>query len=135
MIVLIIALSVEDRSLDGVQRDCTQFPAFADVALAQMREIDAMTASLEWPMAGPGPRCPRAFNSSAKPSASPTISDRVAQTVARMVLEPKVEPFFHPDSYGYRPGRSALDAVGVARKRCWAFDWVIDSYCPPTHEE
>jgi RNA-directed DNA polymerase len=56
----------------------------------------------------------------------PTISDRVAQTVAKMVLEPKVEPIFHPDSYGYRPGRSALDAVGVARKRCWAFDWVID---------
>jgi retron-type reverse transcriptase len=56
----------------------------------------------------------------------PTIADRVAQTVAKMVLEPKVEPIFHPDSYGYRPGRSALDAVGVARKRCWAFDWVID---------
>ena len=37
-----------------------------------------------------------------------------------------VEPLFHPDSYGYRPGRSALDAVGVARKRCWEFDWVID---------
>src|SRR5215831_567254 len=55
-----------------------------------------------------------------------TIADRVAQTVAKMVLEPKVEPIFHPDSYGYRPGRSALDAVGVARKRCWAFDWVID---------
>ena len=37
-----------------------------------------------------------------------------------------MEPVFHPDSYGYRPGRSALDAVGVARKRCWKFDWVID---------
>ena len=56
----------------------------------------------------------------------PTVADRVAQTVAKMVLEPRVEPIFHPDSYGYRPGRSALDAVGVARKRCWAFDWVID---------
>jgi group II intron reverse transcriptase/maturase len=43
-----------------------------------------------------------------------------------MVLEPLVEPAFHPDSYGYRPGRSALDAVGTARKRCWVFDWVID---------
>jgi len=52
--------------------------------------------------------------------------DRVGQTVAKMVLEPLVEPHFHPDSYGYRPGRSALDAVGVARKRCWETDWVID---------
>jgi RNA-directed DNA polymerase len=48
-----------------------------------------------------------------------TIADRVAQTVVKMVLEPLVEPRFHSDSYGYRPGRSALDAVGMARKRCW----------------
>jgi RNA-directed DNA polymerase len=61
-----------------------------------------------------------------RPLGIPTIADRVAQTVAKMVLEPKVEPIFHPDSYGYRPGRSALDAVGVARKRCWEFDWVVD---------
>ena len=56
----------------------------------------------------------------------PTIADRVAQTVARMHLEPQVEPIFHPDSYGYRPKRSALDAVGVCRERCWRADWVID---------
>ncbi len=56
----------------------------------------------------------------------PTVADRVAQTVVRMYLEPEVEPFFHPDSYGYRPGRSALDAVGACRKRCWEYDWVID---------
>ena len=56
----------------------------------------------------------------------PTIADRVAQTVARMYLEPKVEPIFHPDSYGYRPKRSALDAVGACRERCWRTDWVID---------
>ena len=56
----------------------------------------------------------------------PTVADRVAQTVVRMYLEPEVEPIFHPDSYGYRPGRSALDAVGVCRERCWKFDWVID---------
>jgi len=56
----------------------------------------------------------------------PTVADRIAQTVVVMVLEPLVEPKFHPDSYGYRPGRSALDAVGVARKRCWEADWVID---------
>ncbi|WP_373372176.1 group II intron reverse transcriptase/maturase [Sorangium atrum] len=50
----------------------------------------------------------------------------MAQTVVKMVLEPLVEPVFHPDSYGYRPGRSALDAVAVARKRCWDADWIID---------
>lgn len=56
----------------------------------------------------------------------PTVADRIAQTVVRLYLEPKVEPIFHPDSYGYRPGRSALDAVGVCRERCWRSDWVID---------
>jgi len=56
----------------------------------------------------------------------PTVADRIAQTVVRLYLEPKVEPLFHPDSYGYRPGRSALQAVGVCRERCWRRDWVID---------
>ena len=56
----------------------------------------------------------------------PTVSDRIAQTVARLYLEPEVEPIFHPDSYGYRPGRSALDAVATCRRRCWESDWVID---------
>ena len=56
----------------------------------------------------------------------PTVSDRIAQTVVRSYLEPEVEPLFHPDSYGYRPGRSALDAVATCRKRCWRKDWVID---------
>ncbi|MFZ2056370.1 MAG: reverse transcriptase domain-containing protein [Acidimicrobiales bacterium] len=56
----------------------------------------------------------------------PTVADRVAQTVVRMYLEPGVEPLFHPDSYGYRPGRSALDAVAACRERSWKSDWVID---------
>jgi len=56
----------------------------------------------------------------------PTVADRVAQTVVARRLEEKVEPIFHRDSYGYRPGRSALDAVAVCRKRCWEYDWVID---------
>lgn len=56
----------------------------------------------------------------------PTVADRIAQSVVRAVLEPKVEPVFHPDSYGYRPGKSARDAVATARKRCWRSDWVID---------
>jgi RNA-directed DNA polymerase len=56
----------------------------------------------------------------------PTVADRVAQTVVARRLERKVEPIFHPDSYGYRPARSALDAVAACRQRCWRTDWVID---------
>jgi len=56
----------------------------------------------------------------------PNTSDRVAQTAATMLLEEKLEPIFHPDSYGYRPGRSAHDALAVCRRRCWEKDWALD---------
>ncbi len=56
----------------------------------------------------------------------PTVSDRIAQSVVKDYLEPIIEPKFHADSYGYRPGKSALDAVGVARERCWRQAWCID---------
>ena len=56
----------------------------------------------------------------------PTVADRVAQTVAYLYLEPEVEPVFHRDSYGYRPGRSAHDALRTCRQRCWKYDWVLD---------
>ncbi|KUM96279.1 group II intron reverse transcriptase/maturase [Streptomyces yokosukanensis] len=56
----------------------------------------------------------------------PCVADRVAQTVAARHLMRRVEPVFHPDSYGYRPGRSALDAVARCRDRCWKRNWVID---------
>jgi RNA-directed DNA polymerase len=61
-----------------------------------------------------------------RPLGIPTVADRVAQMVAKLTLEPLVEPGFHEDSYGYRPGKSALDAVGAARARCRRMDWVID---------
>jgi RNA-directed DNA polymerase len=61
-----------------------------------------------------------------RPLGIPTVSDRVAQTVVKRQLEPELEPQFHDDSYGYRPGKSAIEAVGVARKRCWEYDWVLD---------
>lgn len=61
-----------------------------------------------------------------RPLGIPTVSDRIAQMVAKLTLEPLVEPHFHPSSFGYRPGKSALDAVGVARKRCWRANWVVD---------
>ena len=56
----------------------------------------------------------------------PTVKDRIAQMVVKMYLEPGVETYFHEDSYGYRPGKSAVQAVGVARERCWRYDWVLD---------
>jgi len=56
----------------------------------------------------------------------PTVSDRIAQQVVKSRLEPEVDRLFHADSYGYRPGKSALDAVGKARERCWRYDWVVD---------
>jgi RNA-directed DNA polymerase len=56
----------------------------------------------------------------------PTVSDRIAQTVVKLYLEPEVEPVFHPDSYAYRPKKSALDAVAKARQRCWKNDWVLE---------
>jgi len=56
----------------------------------------------------------------------PNTVDRIAQTAAAMLLEEKLEPIFHPDSYGYRPGRSAHDALAATRKRCWSKDWVLD---------
>jgi RNA-directed DNA polymerase len=69
---------------------------------------------------------PKAAGKGVRVLGVPTVSDRIAQTVVRSYLEPEVEPLFHPDSYGYRPGRSALDAVATCRQRCWKKDWVID---------
>lgn len=56
----------------------------------------------------------------------PTVEDRVAQMVAKIYFEPNVEEIFHEDSYGYRPNKSAIQAVGVLRERCWRKDWVVD---------
>ena len=56
----------------------------------------------------------------------PTVSDRVAQMVVKLEFEPCVEAIFLPDSYGYRPNKSALEAIGVTRKRCWEYNWVVE---------
>jgi group II intron reverse transcriptase/maturase len=65
-------------------------------------------------------------NGGTRPLGIPTVMDRVAQMTARLYFEPLLEPHFHPNSYGYRPNKSALDAVGMTRERCWKYDWVID---------
>jgi RNA-directed DNA polymerase len=65
-------------------------------------------------------------NGGTRPLGIPTVTDRIAQMVARMIFEPILEPHFHPNSYGYRPGKSAHEALALTRKRCWEYDWVID---------
>ncbi len=65
-------------------------------------------------------------NGGKRPLGIPTVADRVAQEVVRRYLEPLVEPIFHQNSYGYRPGRSAINAIRLARQRCWRHDWVLD---------
>jgi group II intron reverse transcriptase/maturase len=69
---------------------------------------------------------PKAHGEGIRVLGVPTVADRIAQTVVAARLEVRVEPKFHPDSFGYRPGRSALDAVARCRERCWSNDWVID---------
>src|SRR3984893_9943557 len=61
-----------------------------------------------------------------RPLGIPTVTDRIAQEVVKRYLEPILEPIFHEDSYGYRPGRSAIDAIRTARQRCWRYDWMLD---------
>lgn len=56
----------------------------------------------------------------------PTVADRVAQTAVKLLLEPQLDPMFHPNSYGYRPGRSAHDAIAIVRRRSWDYDWVVE---------
>lgn len=65
-------------------------------------------------------------NGGRRPLGIPTVADRMAQTVVKRYLEPILEKHFHPDSYGYRPGKSAIEAIGTARQRCWRYDWVLD---------
>jgi group II intron reverse transcriptase/maturase len=56
----------------------------------------------------------------------PTVADRVAQMVVKQLIEPDLDPIFLADSYGYRPGKSALDAIGITRERCWKYNWVLE---------
>ena len=90
------------------------------------RVWNRMSAGSYFPPPVKAVEIPKAGGKGVRVLGVPTIADRVAQTVARMYLEPKVEPIFHPDSYGYRPKKSALDAVGACRQRCWRADWVVD---------
>jgi RNA-directed DNA polymerase len=85
-----------------------------------------MSSGTYFPPAVKAVEIPKAHGAGTRILGVPTVADRVAQTVVAARLEKNVEPKFHDDSYGYRPGRSALDAAGKCRERCWKHDWVID---------
>ena len=85
-----------------------------------------MSSGSYFPPAVKAVEIPKTHGTGTRTLGVPTVSDRIAQTVVAARLEAKVEPIFHPDSYGYRQGRSALDAVAACRKRCWKTNWVID---------
>ena len=65
-------------------------------------------------------------NGDKRPLGIPTVEDRIAQMTAVLLIQPLVEPYFHEDSYGYRPNRSAHDAIARAQERCWQYPWVLD---------
>ena len=56
----------------------------------------------------------------------PTLRDRIAQQVVKRHMERKVEPIFHKDSYGYRPMKSAHQALEKVKENCYRYDWVLD---------
>jgi len=111
------AAGVDGQSLDDFE---------ADLKNNLYRIWNRMSSGTWFPPPVRAVEIPKSHGSGTRMLGIPTVADRVAQTVAARRLEEAVEPIFHPDSYGYRPRRSALDAVAVCRRRCWKSDWVID---------
>jgi RNA-directed DNA polymerase len=111
------AAGVDEQSIEAFE---------ADLKNNLFKIWNRMSSGCYFPPAVKAVAIPKAGGAGVRTLGVPTVTDRVAQTVVRMYLERKVEPIFHPDSYGYRPGKSALDAVGACRQRCWRTDWVID---------
>jgi RNA-directed DNA polymerase len=98
----------------------------ADLKNNLYRVWNRMSSGSYFPPAVKAVQIPKPHGDGVRILGVPTVADRIAQTVVARRLEERVEPIFHPDSYGYRPGRSALDAVKTCRERCWRKDWVID---------
>jgi RNA-directed DNA polymerase len=111
------ALGVDGQALDEFE---------ADLADNLYKIWNRMSSGSYFPPPVRAVEIPKPHGGGTRMLGVPTIADRVAQTAAARFLEPLVEPRFHPDSYGYRPSKSAHDAVGVCRQRCWKYDWVID---------
>jgi RNA-directed DNA polymerase len=111
------AAGVDEQSLEGFARDEKK----------NLYKIwNRMSSGSYFPPPVKAVEIPKAGEKGVRVLGVPTVADRIAQTAVAMMLEPEVEPLFHPGSYGYRPGRSALDAVGQCRARCWELPWVID---------
>jgi RNA-directed DNA polymerase len=108
--------------VDGVTLE--QFDA--DLKNQLYRIWNRMSSGSYFPPAVKAVQIPKPHGGGTRTLGVPTVADRIAQTVVARRLEAKVEPIFHPDSYGYRPNRSALHAVAACRQRCWSHDWVID---------
>lgn len=111
------APGVDGRSVEGFE---------ADLRNNLYRVWNRMSSGSYFPPPVRAVEIPKPHGGGMRVLGVPTIADRVAQTVVARRLAEKVEPIFHADSYGYRPGRSALDAVAACRTRCWKTDWVID---------
>jgi RNA-directed DNA polymerase len=110
------AAGVDDESIEDFEKDLK----------SNLYKIwNRMSSGSYFPPPVRGEEIPKA-DGRKRPLGIPTVGDRVAQTVAKTYLEPKVEPYLHPDSYAYRHAKSAIEAIGVARQRCWCYDWVLD---------
>jgi group II intron reverse transcriptase/maturase len=110
------AAGVDGQSLDDFAKDLENNLYKLWNRMASGSYFPPSVRRVEIPKSGGGSR----------PLGIPTVADRVAQMVVKQVLEPQLEPIFDQDSYGYRPGKSAHQAVESCRKRCWKYDWVVD---------
>jgi len=110
------AAGVDRQSLEGFEQDLTNNLYKLWNRLASGSYFPPPVLMVEIPKAQGGTRT----------LGIPTVADRIAQMVVKQAFEPCVEPYFHQDSYGYRPGKSALQAVGVTRQRCWQYDFVLE---------
>jgi group II intron reverse transcriptase/maturase len=107
--------------------DAVSLEAFgADLENQLYRIWNRMSSGSYFPPPVKAVEIPKAHGPGTRMLGVPAIADRVAQTVVAARIEVVVEPVFHPDSYGYRPGRSPHDAIGRCRERCWAYDWVVE---------
>ncbi|QPN71749.1 hypothetical protein H8F27_06220 [Synechococcus sp. CBW1108] len=110
------AAGVDGQSLDDFAQDLENNLYKLWNRMASGSYFPPAVRRVEIPKSGGGSR----------PLGIPTVADRVAQMVVKQVLEPQLEPIFDQGSYGYRPGKSAHQAVESCRKRCWKYDWVVD---------
>jgi RNA-directed DNA polymerase len=111
------APGVDGQALDGFE---------ADLKNNLFKIWNRMSSGSYFPPPVKAVEIPKPHGGGVRMLGVPTVADRIAQTVVARRIEAKAEPVFHPDSYGYRPGRSALDAVAACRRRCWRHDWAID---------